>query len=106
MDPSTRDEVIYRADGERFVAEPRWRPSIYMPRWASRITLAVESVRAERLRDISEEDARAEGVTPLFGRYVAGFASLWTQINGNTPGADWDDCNPWVWVIGFKRVQP
>lgn len=106
----------------------RWgfkrRPSIHMPRWASRITLEVTGVRCERLRDISAPDAHAEGVE---GHYIEdgwywrnyllsgedaavsqmlesaqeSFRSLWESING--PGS-WD-ANPWVWVIGFKKAD-
>lgn len=105
----------YAATEER--GELRWRPSIHMPRWASRITLEVSAVRVERLQDISEADALAEGVTckwepgcsgrlmEAFGGFsfrpaASAYAELWEQING--PGS-WD-ANPWVWVIEFKRV--
>ena len=79
----------------------RWTPSIHMPRWASRITLEVTSVRVERLQDISEADAAAEGVhtdpdCPAYDAYQA----LWEQINGK---GSWD-ANPWVWVLDFKHV--
>jgi len=89
-------------------------PSIFMPRWASRITLEVVSVRVERLQDISEADALEEGVPPLKtagGLYdwtvkprgpVGDFQALWESING----ADSWDANPWVWVIEFKRLNP
>lgn len=94
----------------------RWHPSIHMPRWASRITLEVTGVRVERLNDISEEDAMAEGIKQLSsGSYGVGgelaslsmsapdaFRSLWESING--PGS-WA-ANPWVWAITFKRVTP
>lgn len=102
------DRVEYRAD----TADPKagkWRPSIFMPSWASRITLEVESVRVERLQDISEADARAEGVTPApftkAGRaahlvHVEAFESLWGSINGPDSWA----ANPWVWVVAFRRV--
>lgn len=82
----------------------RWRPSIFMPRWASRITLEVTGVRAERLQDISRGDAMDEGCP--FPNMAKGpdprrwYADLWEQING--PGS-WD-ANPWVWVIAFTRV--
>lgn len=88
-----------------------WRPSIHMPRWASRILLEIVSVRVERLQDISEEDAIAEGVLnsekPLIegGKnltVMAGFIDLWESLNG--PGS-WEK-NPWVWRIEFKRVTP
>lgn len=100
----------------------RCRPSIHMPRWASRITLEVVSVRVERLQGLSEEDAKAEGVEPFEGRgwrnylgpeplqaivgharAVDSFASLWDSLNGDKPGFAWAD-SPWVWVVEFKRV--
>lgn len=108
----------YRADS----AEPahpvttrgRWRTSLHMPRWASRLTLEIVSVRAERLQDISEEDAKAEGVTPdadcLANRcmrpYRDRFLDVWDEINGKRKGCGWRD-NPWVWRIEFRRqVSP
>jgi len=85
-----------------------WTPSIHMPRWASRITLEITSIRVERLLDISEEDAKAEGTTSSgvgfdldHLKYRAGFQTLWESING---AGSWD-ANPWVWVIEFKRVE-
>jgi hypothetical protein len=75
-------------------------PSIHIPRWASRITLEVESVRVERLQDISEADARAEGIWQP--NWPLAWRTLWKSING--PGS-WD-ANPWVWVVTFKRIQP
>lgn len=100
----------------------KFRPSIHMPRWASRITLEVTGVRVERLCDISEEDAKAEGVTPFEHdpegdcwtarprneMYRSAFEHLWGEINGwdGEPGAraPWTT-NPWVWVVGFRRVE-
>ena len=92
-----------------------YRPSIHMPRWASRITLDVASVRVERLQDISEADAQAEGapIGEYFkddldgGRLVKadrrlGFRVLWDSINAKR-GYGWD-VNPWVWVVEFRRV--
>lgn len=88
----------------------KWTPSIHMPRWASRITLEITSIRVERLQSISEADAKKEGVE--FGRItnvatgeidsdaVEAFESLWESLNG--PGS-WDE-NPWGWVIEFKKV--
>lgn len=90
-----------------------WKTSIFMPRWASRITLEIVEVRVQRLQDISEEDARAEGVGPLradgrmlYGAYPASdeFADLWDSINMKR-GFGWNG-NPFVWAITFKRVTP
>jgi hypothetical protein len=94
-----RWHVAYRASGDDPPAagdHPGWRPSIHMPRWASRITLEITEMRVQRLQDISGDDANAEGV-----EHVAAFARLWNSING--PGA-WD-ANPWVWALTFKRVE-
>lgn len=82
------------------------RPSIHMPRWASRITLEITGVRVERLNEISEEDALAEGVDTTcddLGRYcpVIAFQNLWESINGSDSWA----ANPWVWVVEFKRLN-
>jgi hypothetical protein len=105
----------------------KWRPSIFMPRWASRITLEITAVRVERLQSISEADARAEGVR-LSQRAVSpskaqnfwwdylrsepscpwareSFGTLWESINGPDGPGSWD-ANPWVWVVEFRRVQP
>ena len=105
------DAVIYRADKGNADWDGRWRPSIHMPRWASRILLEIVSVRVERLQDISEDDATAEGARLCYGEPFdpantisdrRRYELLWEQING--PGS-WD-ANPWVWVIEFKQVQP
>lgn len=82
----------------------KWRPSIHMPRWASRLTLRVTSVRVERLHDITEDDARAEGVLTLEPRAGAAsarerFADLWSEVYGRE---SWD-ANPWVWRVEFWR---
>lgn len=127
----------YKADWHRLYAntnfmEPKWRPSIFMPRWASRIMLEITDVRVERVQDISEADARAEGVPPnwcgslegwdadehgfleqekdlppiddyYFADAKTAFKSLWNSINAKR-GFGWD-ANPWVWVIEFKVVE-
>lgn len=101
------DKIFYRADDERTLAtDGRWRPSIHMPRWASRITLAVRSVRVERLQEITDADVLAEGVTPHKGPdgHRMAFGTLWECINGKRPGCSWDD-NPWVWRIEFSRIE-
>jgi hypothetical protein len=84
-----------------------WRPSIYMPRWASRITLEVTGVRVERLQDISEADAMAEGVggraqEDAYSSCRDEFAALWDSINGKR--APWES-NPWVWVVEVTRCE-
>ena len=112
--------VLYRADGHGDWIG-KWKPSIHMPRWASRIALEVVSVRVERLNEISGYDAIAEGIEPfkidLGGAIVTTFRdylnnridraahqsyrSLWESINGPESWAE----NPWVWVVKFKRVE-
>ncbi|MCL0347981.1 morphogenetic protein [Klebsiella pneumoniae] len=93
----------------------KWRPSIHMPRWASRILLEITDVRVERLNSISQEDAQAEGLEltgwrPTYSDPDSGgevmtpydnFAELWSSIYGDE---SWQ-ANPWVWVIEFKRVE-
>lgn len=93
-----------------------WRPSIHMPRSASRLLLEVTDVRVERVQDISEEDAKTEGVASVgacFRNYSApdmpfefartSFFTLWDSINAER-GYGWD-ANPWVWVVEFKVVS-
>jgi hypothetical protein len=100
-----------------------WRPSIFMPRWASRINLEITEVRAHRLQEISEADSWAEGVEAVDGAFDDAqyctrtaalgdaigdarpvFSLLWDSINGKRPGCSWHD-NPWVWAVSFKRLE-
>jgi len=77
----------------------KWRPSIHMPRWASRITLEIISVRVERLRDISMQDVLAEGCMLSTSKTEPlDYQNLWESINGS---GSWD-ANPWVWVVEFR----
>lgn len=109
--------IHYSADGEgpdsREDGRVVWRkrPSIHMPRWASRLTLRITDVRVERLQEISEEDAKAEGCDNSKSEEAAtvgwyekprkAFRRLWERINGSE---SWS-ANPWVWVIEFEVIQ-
>lgn len=118
-DNTRKWSVWYRAEPvwENYdETEFRWRPAIHMPRWASRLTLEVVSVRVERVQDISEDDAVAEGFLPKTipwnhnGRIVqmdigsprVVFSQNW-DFNAER-GYAWES-NPWVWVIEFKKVE-
>lgn len=125
---------IYKADQGELSQYKIWKPSIHMPRKASRILLEIVNVRVERLQDISEEDAIAEGIQPLDigyrlwddylnnggdhkGSYYPGFRNpiksfrfLWDSINSlwdsiNGKTYPWDS-NPWVWVLEFRVLEP
>lgn len=99
-------KIAYFREGFDRCDPGRWRPSIHMPRWASRLTLAITEVRVERLQDISEADAEAEGVqipalVPILGAFWSsrdGYARLWESINGKGSWA----ANPWVWAVTFE----
>lgn len=106
-------QLAYRADWGPAQGSTHWRPSIHMPRWASRITLEIVDVRVERLHEITGEDAEREGIERFGGWWrdylhdgealitgFASFASLWESING--PGS-WA-ANPWVWRVEFRRL--
>lgn len=109
--------TIYRADKEKSLGAygaVKWTPSIFMPRWASRLTLEITDVRVERLQDITRSDCIREGIRPwpdetcdedgvtIYRTEKDMFRKLWQSING----PDSWDANPWVWVIEFKRVTP
>ncbi len=120
-EPTEIFDAVYSADQEHIVEEmgfnlcpwfkKRKLPAIHMPRWASRLTLEIVSVRVERLQDITEADAKAEGVTGALvsesgdhAGFVPAFALLWDSLNGKR-GYSWAS-NPWVWVITFRRLTP
>lgn len=103
----------YRADGLLNDRSHKWKPSIFMPRWASRITLEITGVRVERLNDISDADAKAEGVIVLPSAHIAAsvvagtvtaaqfeYYALWESLNGKGSWAQ----NPWVWIIEFRHL--
>lgn len=96
-------EYAYAATDGDIYPETKWRPSIHMPRAASRLTLEITDIRAERLHDITEADAIAEGCESG-GNWDSAptvqYSNLWETING--PGS-WE-ANPWVWVITFKKI--
>lgn len=112
------DNVIYRADGAKLIkndiqyAHGYWKPSIFMPRWASRIMLEITDIRVERVQDITESGAVVEGwpshkeLFPLINtgdKALTWYRSLWNKINAKR-GYSFD-INPWVWVIKFKEVS-
>jgi len=102
-------------DPKNSVPIGKTRPSIFMPRWASRIDLLVTGVKVEQLQDITQDDAKAEGVQPKswignhqLKDYRQGFIELWNLINGKPrkDGVDisWN-ANPWVWVVEFELIE-
>ena len=100
-------DIIYEADDRVAHSFGKLRPSIFMPRWASRITLIVENVKVERLQSISEADAIAEGSSPVLvppdgggAPHIEGFRDLWTSIHGID---SWEN-NPWVAAISFRVI--
>lgn len=111
-------DTYYRADGEccdqipecqcADVGKPRWRSSIHMPRWASRISLEITDVRVEPLQDITEADVFAEGIQIPVGSTTADFARAefahgWDGINSKrSPWAS----QPWIWALSFRRLAP
>ncbi|MDU9391882.1 hypothetical protein [Pseudomonas sp. zfem002] len=99
--------VVYRECDNRTDYGGPWKPSIHMRRRDSRILLEITDVRVERLQDISEDQAEAEGPDLPIAEHLAAawgvqFRRLWESINGHEAWAS----NPWVWVVEFKRIQP
>lgn len=121
-------DILYRCnpqDAKQVGNMFKWKPSIHMPRWASRIDLEITDVRVQRLQDISLDDVREEGIPENYGergemvrirfprlephewdnmRYDEQWGMCWDSINAKR-GHGWDT-NPWVWAISFKRVKP
>jgi hypothetical protein len=109
--PIDKFEYAYRADfahnngkweGYADMCFEKWKPSIFMPRSASRILLRISKIRVERLQEISEEDAMAEGVDCLFSiDAINKYQQLWNKINGERAWI----ANPWVWVVEFESLS-
>jgi hypothetical protein len=116
--PSKIEQLVYKSTHkfQGAVTNIKWRPSIHIPRWASRITLEITGIRVERVIDISIQDAIAEGFNDrgkigeppmhddLMSRARGLFRNEWNKIYADK-GFGWS-VNPWVWVIEFKRIKP
>jgi hypothetical protein len=104
MDEDDQPAIFY-ASTDKWSDIPMKSP-IFMPRWASRITLEIVSVRVEKLQNISDDDAIQEGVdrkiTSIFGYATERYRKLWNYLNAKR-GYSWAS-NPWVWVIEFKEM--
>lgn len=125
LSPFKHDALVFKADFEAIDRVKTWKPSIHMPRWASRIKLEITGVRVERLNDISDDDVGKEGLEAFGGGDVdssgnwrrlyfdprpdhdnegifakEAYKNLWGMIHGKD---EWDK-NPWVWVIEFERI--
>ncbi len=108
-DGKDKATIYYKAtDGNKHVLRyQKWRPSIFMPRWASRITLGITDIRVQRLQEISETDCIAEGIPQQIPDYweshYKAYSVLWDSINFKR-GYSWES-NPFVWAITFKRIE-
>ena len=107
--------VVYKADNKSLLN--KWFPSIHMPRWASRISLEVAGIRVERLHDIAEDDAVAEGVkitdeytgcaddiNPYKHAWSSVYESIYRSVYESINGKGSWDLNPFVWVIDFRKI--
>ncbi|CFR00952.1 hypothetical protein [Yersinia pseudotuberculosis] len=106
---SIPDSAYWKPDTTNMKYEGTWRPSIHMPRWASRIDLLITGVRVERLQSITLGDICKEVGCGLYDFFPAtdGFrvwTELWDSIYGQKEGENWQ-ANPWVWVINFERME-
>ncbi len=102
-DPTDGRTICFKASDHPVTTGEKWKPSIFMPRWASRITLEIINVKVEKLQQISIEDSINEGWPGLpIAKHLSErwFRDLWDSIYG--PGS-WD-LNPWVWVIAFRVI--
>ena len=98
--PTIPGPIYYKDIGSSVI--DKWKSPLFMPQWAARDFLKIESVRAERLQEITEEDAKAEGVQYPAGECLAGYAILWDSINPDHPWAS----NPWIFRYQFSKVTP
>lgn len=99
--PFSGSDIIYRADDNQPRYKGKWKSGRFMPRKYSRITLKITDIGVERLQDISEEDAKAEGIVAVEpGQIFFEFIELWESIHGK---GSWD-INPWIWRIEFKKT--
>jgi hypothetical protein len=103
-------DACHKKSGEKYPMH-HWRPSIFMPRWASRILMEITDIRFERLKEISLHDINAEGTPDTLDKSLRPFGSrrehfqrLWDSIHGKS-NFSWDK-DPWVWVIEFKVLEP
>lgn len=94
--------VRYRASTD--ISGAKWKPSIFMPRKYSRVTLEIVDIRVERVQDITYIEAKEEGINyeKGYSEPVEVFERLWDSINGKKEDCSWGD-NPWVWVVEFKK---